>query len=278
MGSTSIWNKAASSNSCASSKGIRGDVGFACADDSGIVDGSSIFVDMGSVADKVGCFVWETDDCQYPMKSVKQIDFDVEWEGCSDLWMAPLWTFSSPWAPDTNRQGLSGEIDFVEECRVPSVNTNLGCYDAGQGAGCVDSQHWGAGTSSSGPHHMTMTLDAEGNLDVQLCTIDKTSCKSVATYKNYLSTVYPTTEGRNNVYKFVSDVFNDQKKDGDGGWDGCKAARNPTTTCKYAVTNIRTGSKTETRKWSRAWHWPPPFRACGRHAYRQTRPQTSRGT
>jgi len=237
MGSTSIWNLAASSNSCSSSKGIRGDAGFACADSSGAVDGSSIFVDMGSVADKVGCFVWETDDCQYPMKSVKQIDFDVEWEGCNDLWTAPLWTFSSPWSPDTNRQGLSGEIDFVEECPVPTVSTNLGCYDAGQGAGCVDAQHWGAGTSSNGPQHMTMTLDAQGSLDVQLCSIDKTSCKSVASYKNYLDVVYPTTDGRNNVYKFMSDVFNDQG--GDGGWSGCKAVQNPTTTCKYAVTNIK---------------------------------------
>jgi len=201
------------------------------------VDGSSIFVDMGSVADKVGCFVWETDDCQYPMKSVKQIDFDVEWEGCSDLWTAPLWTYSSPWSPDTGLQGLSGEIDFVEECAVPSVSTNLGCYDAGQGAGCVDAQHWGTGTSSNGPQHMTMTLDAEGSLDVQLCSIDKTSCKSVASYKNYLNVVYPTTDGRNNVYKFMSDVFNDQG--GDGGWSGCKAVQNPTTTCKYAVTNIK---------------------------------------
>jgi len=237
MGSTSIWNAAASSNSCTSSKGIRGDTGFACADSSGAVDGSSIFVDMTSASDKVGCFVWETDDCQYPMKSVKQIDFDVEWDGCSNLWMAPIWTFSYPWAPDTGLQGLSGEIDFVEECPVPSVNTNLGCYNADQGAGCVDSQHWGEGTSSNGPQHMTMTLDTEGNLEVQVCAADKTGCKTVASYKNYLNIVYPTTDGRNNVYKFMSDIFNDQA--GDGGWGGCKAVQNPTTTCKYAVTNIQ---------------------------------------
>merc|ERR1712066_1201834 len=210
----------------------------------GAVDGSSIYVDMTTVADKAGCFVWETGDCQYPMKSVRRIDFDVEWEGCSDLWMAPLWTYSSPWSPETGRQGLSGEIDFVEECPVPSVSTNLGCYDAGQGAGCVDAQKWGAGTSSNGAQHMTMTLDAEGNLDVQLCSIDETGCKSVASYKNYLNVVYPTTEGRNNVYKFMSDVFNDQG--GDGGWSGCKAVQNPSTACKYAVTNIKIESNSNT--------------------------------
>merc|ERR1712061_943480 len=84
---------------------------------------------------------------------------------------------------------------------------------------------------------MTMTLEAEGNLDGQLGSIDKTGCKSVASYRNYLNVVYPTTNGRNNVYKFMSDVFNDRA--GDGGWGGCKAVQNPTTTCKYAVTNIK---------------------------------------
>jgi len=244
MGAKSIWNVAASSNSCSSSQGIRGDSGFACADSSGAVDGSSIYVDMTTVADKAGCFVWETGDCQYPMKSVRRIDFDVEWEGCSDLWMAPLWTYSSPWSPETGRQGLSGEIDFVEECPVPTVSTNLGCYDAGQGSGCVDASKWGQGTSSNGPQHMTMSLDAEGNLDVQLCTIDGTSCRSVASYKNYLGVVYPTTDGRNNVYKFMSDIFNDQG--GDGGWSGCKAVQNPTTACRYAVTNIKIESNSNT--------------------------------
>jgi len=234
---SSIWNVAVSSHSCQSSDGIRGDAGYACADSSGAVDWTSIYVDMESVGNKVGCFVWETDQCQYPMKSVKQIDFDVEWEGCDNLWMAPLWTFSSPWSPNTNRQGLSGEVDFVEECAVPSVNTNLGCYDAGQGSGCVDSQHWGRGSSSNGPQHMTMALDSEGNLEVQLCTMDKTSCRTVASYSRYLDIVYPTTDGRNNVYKFMSDVFNDHG--GDGGWNGCRAVRNPSTTCKYAVRNIK---------------------------------------
>eukprot|EP00931_Biecheleriopsis_adriatica_P005642 TRINITY_DN107135_c0_g1_i1.p1 TRINITY_DN107135_c0_g1~~TRINITY_DN107135_c0_g1_i1.p1 ORF type:complete len:414 (-),score=70.83 TRINITY_DN107135_c0_g1_i1:308-1549(-) len=234
---TSVWNVATSSQSCVSQQGIRGDAGFSCADSSGAIDASSIFVDMGSVENKVGCFVWETEDCQYTMRNVKQIDFDVEWDGCSSLWMAPLWTYSTPWAPLTGRQGLSGEIDFVEECPVPTVDTNLGCYNAGQGSGCVDSTHWGESSSSNGPKHMTMTLDSEGNLNIHVCNIDKTGCKIVASYANYLDTVYPTRDGRNNPYKFMSDIFND--RGGDGGWRGCKAVRNPTTTCKYAVTNIR---------------------------------------
>jgi len=182
----------------------------------------------------VGCFVWETLDCQYPMKSVKRIDFDVEWDGCNNLWMAPLWTFSSPWV---SPQGLSGEIDFVEECVAPQVNTNLGC-PWGATAGCVDEKGLGQGTGSNGPKHMTMTLDTAGNLGIQFCSIDKTNCRSVATYTNYLNVVYPTSEGRNNLYKFMSDVFNDSPRLGDGGWGGCNAQQNPTTTCKYAITNI----------------------------------------
>jgi len=240
MGDASIWNVAAHTESCRSSKGILGTPGFKCVDASGIADTTSIFVDMNTVQDKVGCFVWETNDCQYSMKNVKQIDFDVEWFGCDNLWMAPLWLFSYPWAPVTGRQGLSGEVDLVEECAVPHVRTNLGCYNAGQGNGCVDAQNWGQGASSSGPKHLTMSLDDGGNLYVQVCAIDRTDCRQVAKYVNYIGTVYPTTDGRDNLYKFMSDVFNDEGKD--GGWSGCKAVRNPSTTCKYAATNIEVTS------------------------------------
>jgi len=239
----SIWDVASGSQSCSSDRGIRGDVGFACASEDGVVDQTSIFVDMTATQDKVGCFVWQTDSCQYSMRSVRHIDFDVEWEDCPALWMAPLWTFSDPWAPDTGRQGLSGEVDFVEQCPVPTVATNLGCYNAGQGDGCWDAQHWGRSSSSEGLQHMTMTLDDEGNLQIDHCTGGKQRCTAVAKYANYLNTVYPTTEGRDNVYKLVSDVFND--RGGDPGWEGCQARKNPATACKYAVTNIRITSNSE---------------------------------
>merc|ERR1719422_1662427 len=88
---------------------------------------------MNSTTRKIGCFVWATPDCQYPMRSVQKIEFDVEWTGCENLWMAPIWTFSYPWAPITNRQGVSGEIDFVEGCQLPAISTNLGCYNAYRG-------------------------------------------------------------------------------------------------------------------------------------------------
>merc|ERR1740121_3531701 len=65
------------------------------------------------------------------------------------------------------------------------------------------------------------------------------SCSQVAHYRNYLNIVYPTTDGRDNLYKFMSDIFNDEGGPGDGGWNGCKARRNYHTNCKYAVTNIK---------------------------------------
>ena len=195
---------------------------------------------MSALDDKVGCFIWETDDCGYSIKKVDHIDFDVEWEGCDGLWMAPIWTFSPPWSPVTNKQGLSGEVDFVEMCPKPSVATNLGCYDAGQGDGCKDGgvvgNRWGKGTGSNGKKHMQMT--DSGDL------IAKVDGKGVASYDNYLKTVYPTTDGRDNAYKFISDIFNDARGPrGDGGWDGCLGERNPLTNCKYAVTNIKITGK-----------------------------------
>ena len=200
--------------------------------DDGKLDLTSIYVDMRSVQNKVGCFEWVTRECLFSMKSVQRIDFDVEWQDCENLWMAPIWTFSSPWVYP---QGTSGEIDFVEECPVPRVSTNLGCYSADRRK-CSDAQPWGSGGSSNGPKHVAMTLDHSGNLEVQVCGIDRRNCRTVATYKDYLNTVYPTRDGRDNLFHFVSDIWND--RGGDKGWGGCHAVRNPSTSCRYAVTNI----------------------------------------
>mmetsp|Transcript_42124 Transcript_42124/g.106005 ORF Transcript_42124/g.106005 Transcript_42124/m.106005 type:complete len:440 (-) Transcript_42124:75-1394(-) len=233
----SIWNTGLNQYSCMSDKGTRGDGAGMCTDEGGIPDYSSIYVDMRSVRDSVGCFEWVTDDCQFQMKRVRQIDFDVAWEGCDNLWMAPFWTFSHPWVAP---QGRSGEIDFVEACPVPTVTSNLGCYNAGLRDSCQDSFPWGTGNSSEGHKHIRMTLDKHGNLAVSLCKPHLFLCQQVASYENYLGIVYPTTEGRNNLYKFVSDIWNDAGND--GGWGGCKAVRNPDTICRYAVTNIEVSS------------------------------------
>jgi len=190
--------------------------------------------------------VWWSMECQYHMRGVKQLEFDVEWEACGGLWMAPLWTVSWPWAPKTGRQGESGEIDFVEECPVPAMNTNLGCYNAFQGDGCVDAQHWATGETSGGVKHVVMTFDCD-DLIIHVCSrgggSSDGSCTQVAFYRNYLSIVYPTREGRNNQYHFVSDIFNDRPFGKDAGWSGCRAERNNDTACKYAVTNIRIHTK-----------------------------------
>merc|ERR1719422_877534 len=178
------------------------------------------------------------------------IEFDVEWTGCENLWMAPIWTFSYPWAPITGRQGLSGEIDFVEGCQLPAINTNLGCYNAGQGEGCGDSAHWGEGETSGGVKHMVMAFNGD-DLLISVCSgtgvSSGPSCERVAHYINYLNIVYPTTDGRDNLYKFMSDIFNDEGGPGDGGWCGCKARRNYRTNCKYAVTKIQIHTHSNSR-------------------------------
>jgi len=245
MEGSSIWTKEAHSYSCASPDGIRGDTGFACAG-----DGTSIMVDMNSTSRKLGCFVWATPDCQYPMRNVWKIEFDVEWTGCENLWMAPIWTFSYPWAPITGRQGVSGEIDFVEGCQLPAINTNLGCYNAYQGEGCRDSTHWGEGETSGGIKHMVMGFDG-ADLLIDVCNgtgvSSGPSCKRVGHYMDYLNIVYPTTDGRDNLYSFMSDIFNDEGGPGDGGWCGCKARRNYNTNCKYAVTKLKIRTRTNSK-------------------------------
>jgi len=236
LGSSSIWRRdGPHTSNCGS--GTRSDGAYSCADQQGNVDSTSIFMDLGSVSNKVGCFIWRSSStCNFPMKSIARIEFDAEWTGCDNLWMAPLWTFSDPWqAP----QGTSGEIDFIEECTVPKVTTNLGCYSVND-AGCQDGDPWG-GTSgtSSGPKHLSMTLDTSGNLAVQVCNLDRSGCRQVAKYDGYLGKSYPTSGGRNNAFHFVSDIFNDPPGDASGGWDGCQASRNTNTQCKYAITNLK---------------------------------------
>merc|ERR1711997_905780 len=89
---------------------------------------------------------------------------------------------------------------------------------------------------------MVMTFNG-GDLIVHVCSgagvSSGPSCRRVAFYKNYLNVVYPTREGRDNLYKFMSDIFNDRGGKYDGGWDGCRARRNYNTNCKYAVTKIQ---------------------------------------
>lgn len=230
-----LWQKDDRDFSCA---GLHRDDGvFACRGKNGVLDQTSIMIDLSTLSNKVGCWRWRTNsECDYQMRSVRHIEFDVEWVGCDSLWMAPLWTFSYPWVAP---QGRSGEIDFVEECPVPYAKTNLGCYNAGVGGACSDRARWGVGSSSEGPKHMKMTIDDAGNLQIALC--QRTGCETVATYSRYLDTVYPTSHGRGNPYHFVSDIFNDHGRD--GGWNGCRAVKNPNSRCKFAVSNITLTSK-----------------------------------
>merc|ERR1719491_64707 len=129
---------------------------------------------------------------------------------------------------------------------------NLGCYNAGQGEGCRDAQHWGgpSGGDSVGIKHMVMTFDGD-DLHISVCSgagvSSGPSCQQIAHYINYLDIVYPTTDDRDNLYKFMSDIFNDEGGPGDGGWCGCRARRNYHTNCKYAVTKIRIHTRSNSR-------------------------------
>jgi hypothetical protein len=227
----SIWQKGGAAHSCIGD--VRTDGARTCIDSNNITDMTSLYIDMSTLNNKIGCFEWTTGDCSFSMHKVSAITFTVEWNNCDSLWFAPLWTFSSPWI---SPQGTSGEIDLVEACPVPSVRTNLGCYSVSHG--CKDAVPWGEGFSSYGPVDVTMTIN-NGNLDIKICK--KGTCRQVASYVNYLNTVYPTRNGRDNPYKFISDIWNN--RGGDGGWNGCRAVRNPNSSCRYAVTALKIMSK-----------------------------------
>jgi len=239
MTASSVWQVGSSAHSCKSNDGIRGDGAFSCVRENGEVDLTSIQVDMRKVHKKTGCFEWVTKHCEMPMRKVRSIDFDVEWESCDALWVAPIWMFSDPWVPP---QGTSGEVDFVEACPTDTISTNLGCYSTDRSK-CKDAEPWARASSSNGPKHVTMTINDVGDLEVQVCNLDRTGCQRVASYTDYLNSVYPTSHGRDNVFRFISDIWND--RGGDPGWAGCKAVKNPRTECRYAVTNIKVSSKSQ---------------------------------
>ena len=169
---------------------------------------------------------------------VSQISFDVDMKNCDNVWAAPLRLCPNPWVgPGTT----SGEIDFVENCPVGNVATNFG----GGGQHGEDQLVWGNATFL-GPKHFIMTLgpysfghhDSGGNLATQICEVDGSNCVDGAYYNGFLSAVTATKSLTESYpYTFKSDIWNGFN--GDGGWTGCGAYNNPTTTCQYAVTNIR---------------------------------------
>lgn len=197
-----------------------------CIRNDGSVDETSLLLDMRSIPNKGGCFVWSTWGCGTDMTRVSKIEFDFDFAQCQDIWTAPLWITPEVWL---DPGGTSGEIDFLEMCPVGSVATNFG---AGGQPGESQLQ-WGSGAGPNGPKHMSMTFDRSGNLRSTICNLDGTTgCFAGARYDSFMNRI----TSKNN-HHFVSDVWNGYG--GDGGWYGCGARHNEGTQCHYAIMNIR---------------------------------------
>jgi len=216
-----------------------GDVAKICVDENNEPDYTSIFVDMTAHPSKnrTGCFQWYMHDCTIPnLRKVKKIEFDIDMQGCEDVWAAPFWMYASPW---TWPGQISGEIDLAEMCPMGSVSTNFG--SPGQPGEVQKS--WAPTSSTLGrPKHFVMKFDTTipgegGTLSTTICDLDGvTNCAQGAYYEKFLDTVASTTGNHSYPYTFTADVWNGF---GGDGFSACKAKNSPETKCNYAVKNIR---------------------------------------
>jgi hypothetical protein len=203
-----------------------------CVDDKGVVDYTSIYVNLQATTAKTGCFVWQTTGCSLNLRRVKKIEFDIDVTLCGDVWAAPLWMSPSPWVGGAT----SGEVDFAEGCPVGDLKTNF--------AGGGTQLSIGAAQGLGGPKHIIMELDNSGDvsqggtLTTKVCDLDRTNCRSSSYYTNFMDTVHATKgKVQSDPYVFLSDVWNGHG--GDGGWYSCNARNNPNTNCEYAIKDIQ---------------------------------------
>eukprot|EP00928_Gymnodinium_smaydae_P015177 TRINITY_DN15564_c0_g1_i1.p1 TRINITY_DN15564_c0_g1~~TRINITY_DN15564_c0_g1_i1.p1 ORF type:complete len:672 (+),score=103.75 TRINITY_DN15564_c0_g1_i1:47-2062(+) len=233
VGNGSVWSHLNAAESCRGA--FRQEGSFMCVNGKGVPDPTSIGISLKGLLDKTGCFAWSTLGCGWQMLDVRYIEFDVEWQDCDQLWFAPLWFFSDPWiAP----QGRSGEIDLLESCRssrLPwTLRTSIICKDHPD-PHCFE-PHWGSAVGSDGPQHFFATIADDGTFSMVKCNVDRSSCTTVSNFPRFLETVYPTTRGRDNLFHFVSDIWNGGA--GDDGWQHC-GQLNRGSRCSYTVANIR---------------------------------------
>jgi len=252
---TSVWEGGQNRKwySCASKPGagfstgsdVRVEGAGMCADSQGRPDPTSLVVDMEALGDRTGCFAWVMDQCRLDLRQVKNIEFDVDLTQCDNLWSTPLELSPLSWLPP---QGLSGEVNLLESCPVPSIVSNLGCYSLSGSLkdGCKDGA-WGAATGLLGPKHVSVTLADSGNLtgsgdlSIKVCELSGAGCKTAGSFKGFLNNIHPTKGQQFGwPFEFRSDVWNGYAA-GDG-WRGCGATRNPGTKCKYAIKNVRVSS------------------------------------
>lgn len=219
---------------------VRGDGASMCIGPDGKPDFTSIRVNMNGLSDKTGCFVWEASTCTLDLRTVSRLEFDFELgPACVDVWSAALWLAPDPWEPPA---GLSGEIDFVENCPVGQMSTNFaGCLGTDEGQ--CQQYVWPSGWLQ-GAKHFVMTLEdsddlsSGGTLRTYVCDLGGDNCERAGVYHDFLGSVVATKDRETGYsYTLRSDIWNGHG--GDSGWAMCGGTSNPDTGCEYAIRNIR---------------------------------------
>lgn len=193
-------------------------------------DETSISMDMTEVgSNKKGCWVYEASgQIPWNINNLKTIEWDAEWENCDNMWLCPLWMTPGVWK---SPQWSSGEIDFMESCRLHSPRNNFG-------TSIICSQHptdcydkvWGPQDSSNGVQHFSGKIDSEGTWTLHRTTTTNGSPELISRYPYYTTKITYHKD-----FSLMSDIFNGGH--GDSGWSAC-GQLNYGTQCRFVIANI----------------------------------------
>lgn len=186
------------------------------------------------------CLAAKMPDCRFNLRTIQQLDFDVNMIGCGGTWAAPLWMSPDYWAGD----GDSGEIDMLENCPVDAVWNNFAGVDASRGT----QVRVKIADPNSFQGHTTMWNQADegsGIISTHVKTCDPSevqdgSCPETGdvAYYHDIFGANGCSNGANCMYTMISDIWNGVA--GDPGFQGCTGGHtHPSSGCHVSVTNIR---------------------------------------
>ena len=175
----------------------------------------------------IGCFKTEIkSDCNFDLRKVKQIDFDISMKDCKNVWASFWATPAGIWQGGGN----SGEMDFIELCpaKTGQVYSNW--------AGEVEGKNKKAVLAPNADNfndHITVRNDGNGKITVGNAYYNNIyssyACKSDPGYANC-------------IYSFIADVWNGLS--GDPGYENCmdptyKHKGKTDNKCTFIIKNIK---------------------------------------
>jgi hypothetical protein len=180
------------------------------------------------------CSAIDLSKCRFNIKNLKSLKFTFRLQGCNHIWIAPIWFTPDPW---DKPQCQSGEIDLLESCKGPRLQTSFGDMRASQTCTSSKSNLTNLTLEDNKDYDFRMDVEQDQN-NVTLVFYYKASSASTwikrGVRENYQEThgwqQYPSS------YHLISDVWNGG--DGDEGYQGCGYTPASQEKCKYTVSNI----------------------------------------